>query len=172
MSVRPRALLARGPVHPTPTEEMQVDVLYRLLRIRTVVENGAVTVRQPLVGGNFLRHQEQVPNEGFVFLGQVIERGDRLAGYNQDVRRSLGVDIAQSHALVILIKNLPRLLSVHDLLKQRLLCHKGSLVVKSVLLKRCWATHSAPVAAGEVYRPFLSSKRDSQFIWPPRSGGT
>src|SRR5919199_4273855 len=117
VSVGPHAILARGPVHPASTDEMQVDVLHRLLRIRTIVENRAVTVCQPLVGGNFLRYQEQVSDERFVFLGQVVERGDGLAGHNQDVRRRLGIDVAQGHAPVILIKDLPRLLSVHDLLE-------------------------------------------------------
>src|SRR5918997_2534971 len=50
---------ARGPRHLAPAEEVQVDVCYRLLSVRTVVKDGAVTLRQPFVGGDPLRHQEQ-----------------------------------------------------------------------------------------------------------------
>jgi hypothetical protein len=61
-------------------------------------------------------------------LAQVVERGDRFAGHDQDVGRSLRIDIAQGHALIVLVKDLPRLLPVHNLLEQRLLlCHKGQL---------------------------------------------
>src|SRR5215210_2507191 len=69
-----------------------------------------------------------MPNKGFILLAQVVKRGDRFAGHDQDVGRSLRIDIAQAHALIVLVKDLPRLLAVYDLLEQRLLlCHKGQL---------------------------------------------
>lgn len=98
-----------------------MDVRDRLPGVRTVVENGPVTARQPLLGGNLLGHQEQVSDKGLVFLREGVEVWDGLAGYDQDVRGCLGVDVAQGHAPVVLVKDLPWLLPIHNLLEQRLL---------------------------------------------------
>jgi hypothetical protein len=59
---------------------VQVDVLHCLPRIRTVIKNRAVTLRQPLIGSDLLRYQEQVPDEGYIFLGQIVKRGNGFAG--------------------------------------------------------------------------------------------
>ena len=105
-----------------------MDVCDRLLGVWTVVKDRAVTVRQPFVGGDPLRHHEQVTDEGLVLFGQGVEVGDRLAGYDQYVRGRLGVYVAQGHAEVVLVEDVPWLLPVHNLLEQRLLlCHKGQL---------------------------------------------
>ena len=112
---------------------------HRLVRVSIVVEDRAVAARQPFLGGDLLRYQEQVPDQGLVLLGQGVEVGDGLAGHDQDMRRSLGVDVAQGHAEVVLVEDLPRLLAVHDLLEQRLLHHKSSLAVETTTLNCCLA---------------------------------
>jgi hypothetical protein len=60
---------ARRPGHFAPTDEVQVDVIHGLARVWTGVEDRAVTVRQPLLGGDLLSYQEQVPDQGFIILG-------------------------------------------------------------------------------------------------------
>jgi hypothetical protein len=104
-----------------------VDVCDRLLGVWTVVKDRAVTVRQPFVGGDPLRHHEQVTDEGLVLFGQGVEVGDRLAGYDQYVRGRLGVYVAQGYTKIVLVEYIPRLLPVHDLLEQSLLRHTWQL---------------------------------------------
>ena len=107
-----------------------MDVRDRLVRVRTIVKDRAVAVRQPFVGGDPLRHQEQVTDKTLVLFGQGVEAGDGLAGYDQYVRGRLGVYVAQDHAKFVLVEDIPRLLPVHDLLKQSLLRHKWQLSVR------------------------------------------
>src|SRR5919112_1827594 len=126
----PQAPLARGPVHLAPADEVQVDVRNRLLGVWTVVKDRAVTVHQPFVGGDPLCHHEQVPDEGLVIFGQGVEVRDRLTGYDQYVRRRLGVYVAQGYTKVVLVEYIPRLLPVHDLLEQSLLRHTWQLSVR------------------------------------------
>ena len=66
---KPHVESARRPGHSAPTDEVQVDVIHGLTRVRTVVEDRTVTVRESLLGGDLLGYQEQVPDQGFVILG-------------------------------------------------------------------------------------------------------
>src|SRR5215204_5784043 len=161
---------ARGPGHLAPADEVQVDVRDRLLGVWTVVKHRAVTVRQPFVGGDPLRHHEQVPDEGLVIFGQGVEVGDRLAGYDQYVRRRLGVYVAQGYTKVVLIEYIPRLLPVHDLLKQSLLRHTWQLSarerVPQPLEQKQRILHNLHSKQARAVVSLLGRNCSASFCWP------
>jgi hypothetical protein len=89
------------------------------------------TVRYPSVNpssaATFCATRNRCPTSASSSSVRSSSVGIGLAWHDQDVRGCLGVDVAQSHALVVFIKDVPRLLPVHNLLEQRVLGHKEQL---------------------------------------------
>lgn len=81
---------------------MNVDVKDRLPCISAVVDNRAVAVFETFLFGYARGDAEEVADEFFVAGLRLIERGYVLARYDEDVRRSLRVDVTKGYGPSVL----------------------------------------------------------------------
>lgn len=61
--MRGRKRLARGPLHPTTTQDMDVDVVHRLAAISPVVDDNPVAVGQLRLLSTLLGNDQQVTQQ-------------------------------------------------------------------------------------------------------------
>ena len=98
-----------------------MNVKYRLPSVRVAVRNHAVSAGgHAHLAGDLPGHQEDVPDGGLVFRGQIVECGDVLLGNDEDVRRGAGIDIPKRQADVVLKDDLGRDLPPHYLAENAL----------------------------------------------------
>lgn len=86
----------------------------RLLPIRATVEDGPVSSFQTLVGGQLLRDQHQVSYKWTIFWLQVIKGRNRAARNDEQVHRSLWINVAEGNTLVVLINDISWNISIND----------------------------------------------------------
>src|SRR5688572_11168971 len=114
------ALSSGRPHHLASTEEVQMDMEDRLPGVLAVVEHEAVAARQPLLFCKLTCNVDQVSDQRLVRLLHVLDPIDRLLGNDQDVRRSLRIDVAEREAAIILVDDLGRDLAIDDLAEKSL----------------------------------------------------
>ena len=72
----------------------------------------------PLLPGDAVRHQEEVPEEPIITLACIKERWKVSAGNNQDVDWSLRVDVLEGHRFFVLVDDLGEMLPLGDPTKE------------------------------------------------------
>ena len=110
-------VLARGPVQLPAAHDVDVEMVDRLSTVLAIVDHKSVAVSKSLLLGHLLGYQEKVSQELSVSLLRILDHGDPLAGDHQEVDRSLGADVIEGHALVILMDKLGWDGAVKDLVK-------------------------------------------------------
>jgi hypothetical protein len=99
-------------------EDMGMQVLDKLAGIRPGVDDQPVTLfGDTLIRGNFLDGQQQMAQQAFIPIGDVIRIGDVFLGDDQDVNGCSGVDIMEGQDLVVFIHDLCGYLAGYDLTK-------------------------------------------------------
>src|SRR6267143_3944439 len=93
---------AGWPVHRAAAEQVQVQVINGLPRLRPLVHDQAVAVAIDLaLVGDPVRHLEEVKEHRGVLRLQVVNGRDVLLRNDEDMRRSDGADIFEGDDLVV-----------------------------------------------------------------------
>ncbi len=95
----------------------------RLLPVLSTVENGSISTTEAFLSGDPAGHDEQMPDELSIVLGQVVKTRDRPSWTDQYVRGRLGIDVAERETGLVLEHDRGRDLSVTDPLEKCLLTH-------------------------------------------------
>lgn len=110
------ARLAGGPSERAAAEQMHVEVIDGLTRLRPLIDYEAVTGEALLFRDGARRVQEM----GMVALGgDGGDSGNLLARHDEDVDGSFGVDIAESDDVRILVDDVGGNLAFDDLREKR-----------------------------------------------------
>lgn len=100
-----------------------MNVWDRLRGVGTTIEHRSVTVRETLSLSNGLRHQEEMPHDGSIFLLEIIQRRDGFSRYDQNMRWSLRIDVPNRNAEVIFPDQISGNFVIGNALKQRFFRH-------------------------------------------------
>jgi len=95
--------------------EVDVNVINCLSAIRTGIDHGAISLRQPLGSCNFRCGPVQVAKQLPVFLLRVRDGSDMQSRDNEDVHRRLWLQVRESVAVIILIDGSRGDCTVYDL---------------------------------------------------------
>ena len=110
-------ILSRGPVHRAASQQMQMQVIYRLPAIDSCIHHDPKTLRQLLLFRQLRCDQHQMPQKFPICLTDLVQRGDVLARNNQQMHRSLRMNVGKRNAGRILIDLRSRDFSNRDLAK-------------------------------------------------------
>ena len=113
------------PLQRTPAEDVQMQMIDSLPCIVTTVEDGTIPSAETFLGGHFFSYDEQVANERLIRRLYVVQAWDRLARNHEQVGRRLGINITECKAAVVLVDNIRINLPIRNLLKERLVGHRG-----------------------------------------------
>ena len=102
-------------MHRTSTKKMKVKMVDGLPAVLTCVHNNAITIAQTLVAGDLRCCPKQVPEKGALALIGFDKGRNVLAGNDQDVYRSLGVDVGKGVGQRILEEGCGRNLTFDNL---------------------------------------------------------
>lgn len=78
-----------------------MQVKHGLPRGSAVIDDEPVPLRESEVGGNFLRHQQQMAEQWFVLGAGIGQSGQGLFRDDQDMSRRLGVHITKRQAKIV-----------------------------------------------------------------------
>lgn len=95
-----------------------MDVVDCLTSISPGIDNSAVSLRKPLVACDLRCCPLQMPQQLFVVLFGVSDRGDVLARDDEDVHWRLGLDVGECVATLVLVNGLRRNASINDLAEE------------------------------------------------------
>ncbi len=95
--------LAGGPVHGAATEEVDVEVFDGLAAVGAGVDDEAVAFGEVLLAGDLGGDEDQVAEHGGVVGDGVGERGEVVAGDDEDVGGGLGVDVGEGVGGFVLV---------------------------------------------------------------------
>ena len=98
----------------------------RLTGIPPVVDDQTITaLDKPLPFGNVSGDKEQVSDKIAVTFAHALNVRDMFIGHDQNVRRSLRVDIFEGNCHLVAVHELRRYLAINDLAKEavRILAH-------------------------------------------------
>lgn len=117
-----RLILARRPREVATAEEVDVNVEDGLARVRARVDDGAVaTLGEPFLIGDAGGDAEQMAEQRLVRLRGVVEGFDVRARDDEDVRRSLRVDVAEGDGPPVFVDERGGNLARDDLAKETVL---------------------------------------------------
>ena len=102
---------------------MQMKMKDGLSRAAAIVENGAIAGEQIAFLGEFRCNQLQFPEHRLIFRGGIVQRGKMFSRADQNVRRSLRVDIFKRKHLFIFINEFRRNLLRGDFAEQTIRVH-------------------------------------------------
>jgi hypothetical protein len=105
---------AWGPVHLAPAQDMQVQVKNRLPGIRPGIDHQAV-LPEPDFFGRFSGCQQQMAQQ--LRIVRLVQGGDMPARDQQNMNRSLGLQVSESDSQIILVNERGRDLAAGDLAK-------------------------------------------------------
>ena len=101
---------------------MQVQVENALAGVRSNVQNGAVASPVDVaLDGELCCDALQMPEKRFIFGGRQVQSGDVLAGYHQQVRGRLRIDIFEGNRQLVLEHDARRAFAAQDLTEKALL---------------------------------------------------
>ena len=83
-------------------EQVNVEVIHGLATMFSRVDHGAITTGEILGARNLSRHPEQMTEQGRMARTGISQRNDMLARHDQDMHRSLRIDVGKGVALVVL----------------------------------------------------------------------
>jgi len=83
-----------------------MQVIYGLSAIRSVVDDDPVAVGQPHLRCYPFGGQHQVSQQGMILGFGVRQLGDRLFGDDQNMHRSLGMDIPKGDRQIVFVNNI------------------------------------------------------------------
>jgi hypothetical protein len=135
---------------------MHVQVEHHLATVIVAIDDEPETIlRDAFAPGDVPRHDEHVTQRGFVRLGHVVHRGDRLVRHDQHVHRRLGTDVAEGGDAVVLVHDGGGNLAGDDLLENGGHGSPASSLEGSeeYAAGRGAVDASAPVASGRISRP-------------------
>ena len=123
--------LSWRPIHLATAQNMDVQVVHRLTTVFAVIDYDAIAFLKPFFLGNLLRSVHQVTENALLVLTCMLQLGKAVAEFwdNQYVSRSLGVDVPESQALVVLMNDIS-----WDFLCDDLVEDGGASIVRS---RRC-----------------------------------
>lgn len=87
--------LPRRPAQWAPTQEMDVEMKHGLAGLRASVDDQAKAIRHALLLGHLPSHDEELPEQICVLDVDGVHAFDVLVGYDQHVRRRLGITIVK-----------------------------------------------------------------------------
>jgi len=120
---------SRWPTEAPASQNMEVNVGYRLKGIPATIKHRPIPIYEPFLLRNLLGHQKQVPHQMSILWFKMVQRRNRFSGYDQNMCRSLWIDVPECKTQAILKNNVRRNLSIRNPFKKRLLSHiKYSLV--------------------------------------------
>ena len=96
-----------------------MQMRHTLTPLLAAVDDHAIALRQAQLAGDFSRHQELMPDERLMFVGELVERGDFFARNDEHVRWRLRVHVAKGEAEVVLIDDVGFDLAVDDAFEDR-----------------------------------------------------
>ncbi len=100
---------AGGPVHWAAAEQVQVKMPDALAGAGVAIKHRAVAeIGDAVIGGQLLRGQEELADEGGMRGLKIIQRCQVEAGNDQQVRGCLGVKVGKGNTMLILIKKMGR----------------------------------------------------------------
>lgn len=101
-------VLAWRPAHSASTQQMQMKMMDRLPAILPGIDNHAISLAQLLRPRQIGRSHQKMSQKRFM-LGKCLGlRSKVLSGNDQQVNRSLGIDIRKRNAELVLIDTLCR----------------------------------------------------------------
>ena len=116
--------LSRRPLHGAAAEQVDVEVIDRLPPVGTGVDDQAVArCGEALLFGDLAGFEQQVAEQGAVLGSGVLHAGDDFLGDDEDVRRGLGLDVAESQTIVVLIDDVGGNFAADDFAKNSLFAH-------------------------------------------------
>ena len=95
---------ARRPVQLALAEHVHVDVMHGLPAQVIAVHHHAEPLRASLLHGQALGGVEDVPGQGPVIFGELVEAGDVALGDDQEMHRRLRADVMEGQHLVVLVQ--------------------------------------------------------------------
>jgi len=99
---------------------VHVQVIDLLAPVRVAVDDQPVAVLgDAFASRQVTRHRVHMADQGFVGVGDVVGRGNRLVGHDQYMHRRARVDIPESGDLRVTINYVGGQLAGNDPLKQR-----------------------------------------------------
>lgn len=87
------------PLQLTLAQEMQMQVVYRLGTVRTVIDDHPEALVQALLFGNFTADQQQMTEQLTVRVGRLGQLGNWLARNDKKMHRGLRIHIVEGHTL-------------------------------------------------------------------------
>lgn len=111
--------LPRRPVECSSAKDVNVQVIDRLAAISATIDDGAVSVRQTKLLGDFLRGQQQVPQQSLILTRSCREVCQFFFGDHQHMRRSLRRDVMKCQAQIIFMDDLSRDFPIEDPFENR-----------------------------------------------------
>ena len=111
--------LSRRPVQGSAAEEVNVQVIDRLAAVSAAVDDGAISVRQTELLGDFLCCEQQVSEQRLIRVLSRREIGQLLFRDHQHMRRSLRRDVMKRQAKIVFMDDLGWDFFVDDPLKDR-----------------------------------------------------
>ena len=113
-----KPLLSRRPGESAAREQMKLNMKYRLSSISSVVDDQSVSAFvKSSYFGKVPSDKEQVSNSFLVFLAHVLDIRDMFSGYNQNVRRSLRIDVFKRNRHFVFVHEYCRDFAIDDLAK-------------------------------------------------------
>jgi hypothetical protein len=110
------------------TQKVQVKVIHRLPSRNIAVEQQPITrLRNPKVGRDFSRSEDQRRKYSRVGICYVVHGGHVLFWNNEHVRRRLRIDVVERKDFGILENDIARQLSRNDLAEETVRLHWLSL---------------------------------------------
>lgn len=106
---------------------MHVQVRDAFASVRAVVDHDPESLGKFQVRGHLSGDEQKVPEERFVPFPRVADPGDGLAGNYQKMNRSLGLNVTQNDAAVVLVEEVTRDLSGDNFFEQGFLGHGETL---------------------------------------------
>jgi hypothetical protein len=91
------------PTHTTPAQQMQMDMVDALASVNASVHDQTIAPRKTLARGNIAGGSHQVTQKRGVLVRGVCVGRYVLPGYQQQMRRRLGMNVGKTEAEVVLI---------------------------------------------------------------------
>ena len=113
------------PLHLPTSEQMQMNVVYRLTSPRSAVKNRPVSISQTLLLRNLLCNKKKVSDKALVLRLKIVERRNGLPRDHEYVHRRFRIYVPEGNTEIVLKNNVGWDFSVGYSLKQCLLAHNG-----------------------------------------------
>lgn len=87
----------------TAAEQVQMEMVYGLAAVLADIDDHAIAGIKFFLAGDFGRSPQEMAEQSAVFGGRLGEGGDVLARNDEQMHRSLGVDVGEGEALLVLV---------------------------------------------------------------------